>query len=90
MCSTKEGYMRECFETFLLYIIYFMIFLVGSYVTQGTSMRRVAVSYMRGTCTVSWVIRDTCTAIWNQLQPNYLKPPTPEDWQRIIYEFYDR
>lgn len=40
-----------------------------------------------GQSTVSKIIFETTTAIWNILQPIVLKQPTKDDWKRIANEF---
>ena len=36
------------------------------------------------------IIKNTCDAIWEELAPTELKPPTAEDWQRIEARFAQR
>ena len=43
-----------------------------------------------GKSTVSKIISETTTAIWNILQPIVLKQPTEDDWKRIAKKFNDK
>lgn len=52
-------------------------------------MASISLAYRVGRSTVSGIIRETCKAIWNQLQPLYMKPPELDDFQVIAKEFQD-
>jgi len=43
-----------------------------------------------GKSTVSKIISETTTAIWNILQRIVLKQPTEDDWKKIAKEFNDK
>ena len=46
---------------------------------------------MLGRATVSKIVREGCTAIWQALSSTYLKPPTTEAaWQEIAEEFHSQ
>ena len=36
-----------------------------------------------GRSTVHEIINETCEAIWQALQPDFMKPPTRQDWEQI-------
>jgi hypothetical protein len=52
-------------------------------------MQTISFSYRLGHSTVCKAISETCKAIWQALQPLYLKPPTRDvEWKRISEDFY--
>ncbi|GLV33182.1 uncharacterized protein CBL_10529 [Carabus blaptoides fortunei] len=53
------------------------------YLSQGASMQTVAWAYHVARCTVSIVIRETCTAICEVLFPIYLPTPSVNDFCKI-------
>lgn len=54
------------------------------HLSQGSSFQTIAQHYRLGRLTVSNIIYDTCRALWELLQPVYLKPPQgPADWIAI-------
>lgn len=61
-----------------------------SYLAQGSAMCEVARSYLRGRATVSLIVKETCNMLWEVLSPKYMAPPTVEQWQYIMKEFYER
>lgn len=60
------------------------------YLAHGCSMQVVAWSFLIGKSTVSFVIRETCQAIWDVLSPIYLKAPTVNEYQHISKRFEER
>ena len=51
------------------------------HLAEGASHSSVALHYRLGRSTVSNIIYETCDAIWEALQPVYLKAPGgPSDW----------
>ena len=57
--------------------------IIFSYLASGHSMNGLAIRFRLGNSTVQDIIKNTCDAIWEELAPTELKPPTTEDWQRI-------
>lgn len=54
------------------------------HLAEGASHSSVALHYRLGRSTVSNIIYETCDAIWEVLQPIYLKGPGgPSDWLSI-------
>ena len=54
------------------------------HLAEGASHSSISLHYRLGRSTVSNIIYDTCDAIWEVLQPLYLKAPSgPSDWRRI-------
>lgn len=56
---------------------------------SGDSFASMAYSYRMGACTVSSIIESVCGAIWNHLQPLFLKEPTETEWKQIAKDFKD-
>jgi hypothetical protein len=60
------------------------------HLAEGASHSSISLHYRLGRSTVSNIIYDTCDAIWEVLQPLYLKAPSgPSDWRRIAKGFQD-
>lgn len=54
------------------------------HLAEGTSHTATAIHYRTGRSTRSHIINDTFIALWNVLQPIYLKPPCgPDEWRTI-------
>ena len=53
-------------------------------------MNGLATRFRLGNSTVQEIIKNTCDAIWEELAPTELKPPTTEDWKRIESRFAQR
>ena len=54
------------------------------FLATGMNFRTLAFIYALGRKTVSDIIYDTCAAIWDLLQPIYLRlPSTHFEWQSI-------
>lgn len=54
------------------------------FLAEGCSYYSIACHYRLGKSTVSYIIRDTCLALWNALQPLYLKTPqTIDEWRTV-------
>ncbi|XP_025266104.1 protein ALP1-like [Camponotus floridanus] len=53
------------------------------YLAQGDTTRLKHAEFRIGTSTVYKIIHETCTAIWDVLQPLVLKTPSKEDWKTI-------
>lgn len=58
------------------------------FLATGNSYSSLAPSFRIGISTLSQIIPDTCKAIWDTLQPEYLRTPsTPSEWRRIANDF---
>ncbi|XP_018369311.1 PREDICTED: uncharacterized protein LOC108765211 [Trachymyrmex cornetzi] len=57
------------------------------YLSQGCSMQVVAWSFLIGKAIASIIIKETCEAIWDVLNPIYCKQPTVEEWKEKADEF---
>ncbi|KAF6215734.1 hypothetical protein GE061_000066 [Apolygus lucorum] len=57
------------------------------FLAAGESMVSLAYLYRIGKSTTSLIIKETCLAIWEVLQPQVLLPPTPEGWRQIGEDF---
>ncbi|KAJ8926693.1 hypothetical protein NQ314_020909 [Rhamnusium bicolor] len=53
----------------------------------GDSLPTVVFAYRMARCTVSNIIRETCEAISEVLQPIYLAAPKKVKWKQIASEF---
>ena len=79
----KSGHLQKRINT--LWIIF-----TFSYLASGDSINGLATRFRLGNSTVQEIIKNTCDAIWEELAPTELKPPTAEDWQRIESRFAQR
>ncbi|XP_056396100.1 uncharacterized protein LOC130291412 [Hyla sarda] len=43
-----------------------------------------------GKSTISYIVRDTCKALWGYLQEDYLPQPSPRDWICVADSFWER
>lgn len=59
------------------------------YLATGASFRAMSFVFMRGETTIGKIVDETCDAIWEVLQPLYMKKPTTNDWLRISREFLE-
>lgn len=58
------------------------------YLAYGNSQQSISFSYRVGKSTVSEIVNETYSAIWDSLREIYVKAPgTPEDWRKISQEF---
>lgn len=54
------------------------------YLATGESQRSLSFSFRMGKATVSTIVKETCHALWEGLQGEYLKvPQTAEEWAKI-------
>lgn len=61
------------------------------YLSQGTSMQVLAWNFQIGHSTVHQIIHETCKAIWDTLQPIYLKSPSSQqEWLDVAKGFKER
>ena len=56
----------------------------------GDSFRTLSARFRVGVSTVHNIIVETCSAIWDILQPKVMPEPTRQDWIRIEQEFAER
>ena len=60
------------------------------YLASGDSQQSMSFSYRMGKATVSNIIQETCQAIWDALNEEYLRPPTStEEWKNIANEYME-
>lgn len=60
------------------------------YLASGDSQQSMSFSYRMGKATVSNIIQETCQAIWDALNEEYLRPPTStEEWKNIAKEYME-
>ena len=60
------------------------------YLAAGISMRSISYLYRLGLSTVSYTIKNTCTAIWEALNSEYLGFPTENMWKIIAEGFHSK
>lgn len=60
------------------------------YLATGETHQSLAFSFRVGRSTVSSVVKETCSILWEMLQPIYLKPPDKEDWRSIAKKIEQR
>lgn len=56
----------------------------------GDSLKSIHYNFRVGISTAYYIIGETCDALWEVLQPIYLKYPEKEDWLRIETQFRDK
>ena len=61
-----------------------------SFLSTGDSYNSLAARFHMGVSTVHYIIKWTCSIIWQVLYPVELKPPEEEDWKRIENKFATR
>ena len=60
------------------------------YLATGNSFQSLHFEYLLGVTTIREIVRSTCEAIWNCLQPKFMPQKTEEDWLQIANLFYER
>ncbi|XP_061637361.1 uncharacterized protein LOC133481962 [Phyllopteryx taeniolatus] len=60
------------------------------YFTTGDSFRSIADSFCVGVSTVSMIVRDVATAIWDCLVDEFMAVPTANEWRSIAEAFEER
>ncbi|KAL7401056.1 hypothetical protein ABVT39_022147 [Epinephelus coioides] len=60
------------------------------YLATGDSFRMIASSFRVGVSTVSTIVPDVVTAIWDCLVEEYMPVPTTEEWRSIAEKFQER
>lgn len=61
-----------------------------SFLATGDSLKSLHYNFRVGISTTYYIIRETCDALWEVLQPIYLKFPEKEDWIRIEEQFRNK
>ena len=61
-----------------------------SFLSTGDSFGTLKARFRVGKSTIHNIIIETCSAIWDVMQPIYMPEPTIEDWLRIEKEFATR
>ncbi|XP_046384982.1 protein ALP1-like [Ischnura elegans] len=59
------------------------------YLASGDSMTSIHYSFRVGLSTVSSIIRETCSALWEVCRGDFLAP-TEENWRRLAHDFEER
>ena len=54
---------------------------------MGDSYTGLCACFRMGRSTVHEIINETCEAIRQALQPDFMKPPTRQDWEQIEKAF---
>eukprot|EP00079_Xenopus_tropicalis_P032648 XP_017946419.1 PREDICTED: uncharacterized protein LOC105946347 [Xenopus tropicalis] len=60
------------------------------YLATGQSFSALYYQFLVGRSTISCIVRETCTVIWEQLQPNVMPQPTEKSWLHIAEEYYGK
>ncbi|CAH1997197.1 unnamed protein product [Acanthoscelides obtectus] len=64
--------------------------LTSRFLATGLSYRALADSFRMGFSTVASIVKDVCTAIWEELQPIHLGIPSEQDLLEISRHFYKK
>ena len=60
------------------------------YLAYGGTQQSLSFSFRIVKSTISSIVNETCAAIWECLQQQYLRPPkTNDDWKKIAEGFFD-
>ncbi|KAK0131093.1 Protein ALP1-like [Merluccius polli] len=57
------------------------------YLATGIGLQALSASYKMGTSTVSGIVEEMCSAIWDALQGEYMAFPSRGQWQDIAEDF---
>nr|CAH7749450.1 unnamed protein product [Callosobruchus chinensis] len=61
------------------------------FLATGKNFEELHFEYLMGSRTVSAVVKETCTAIWEVFQPLEMKPPSSKErWLEIAENYYKR
>ena len=64
--------------------------LTTRYLASGDSQQSMSFSYRMGKATLTNIIQETCQAIWDALNADYLRPPTSTDeWKNVANEYME-
>ena len=69
-------------------LCHYLLF-ICRYLATGDAIQTIAISYCTGITTAWKIIYEVCTAIWDLLSPEYLRPPTRTEWLKIAKDFGD-
>ena len=67
-----------------------MLIIVYSFLATGDSFFTLNIRFHRRTFTVASAMYKVCDAIWQVLQPIYMKEPNEDDWKQIERHFSTR
>ena len=67
-----------------------MLIIVYSFLATGDSFFTLSIRFRRGTSTVASAVYEVCDAIWQVLQPIYMKELDEDDWKQIEHRFSTR
>ena len=73
-----------------MYHVLYNYILIFSFLASGDSFRTLSARFRVGVSTVHNIILETCSALWDILQPRVMPEPTKDDWMRIEHEFAER
>lgn len=65
-------------------------FILSRYLGSGCTFTDIHFSYRVGISTISIIVRQVCSVIWNNLIESCMPPPSEETWLRISDDFYKR
>ena len=57
------------------------------YLATGIGLQALSASYKMGTSTVSGIVEEMCSAIWDALQGEFMVFPSRGQWQDIAEDF---
>ncbi|XP_057296815.1 uncharacterized protein LOC130625697 [Hydractinia symbiolongicarpus] len=64
--------------------------LILHYLAYGGSQQSLSFSFRIAKSTISSIVNETCSAIWNCLKEQYLRPPKAlDEWKKIAQDFND-
>lgn len=66
------------------------IFCFCRYLATGESYRSLHHQFRVGTTTISNIIPEVCSAIWETMRRTYIKKPTTQDWEQIAEMFWKK
>jgi hypothetical protein len=61
-----------------------------SYLAEGCSMKKISRNFLIGKSITHYIIKETCTVLWEVLVPLYLRPPKLDDFVQMAREFERR
>ena len=60
------------------------------FLAHGDSFRIIGFNYRVGFSTVSLIVKQVATAIWDIMLEDYMPAPTMADWKRMAHRFHQR
>ena len=63
------------------------IFVLSRFLATGDSYFTIAAAYRISQASVSKIVPETCSAIWEELKDEYLPVPNEEKWRNIAHGF---